>query len=104
MLSIIKKLFGKKESPIPGMLSRGAVIVDVRTKDEFKGGHVAGSINIPLDQVQARIQEFKKFNEIIVCCRSGNRSGSAKSILESKGFKNVVNGGSWQNVNTYKIK
>lgn len=104
MLSFLKKLFTGSKPPIGEMLEQGAAVIDVRTKSEFAAGHVAGSINIPLDQISSKINELKKHKAIIVCCRSGNRSAQAKNILQSSGISNVVNGGSWQNVNTYKIK
>ncbi|MDA4679967.1 rhodanese-like domain-containing protein, partial [Enterobacter asburiae] len=78
----------------------GALIVDVRTKEEFKSGNAAKSINIPLDQIQNELKKLgpKKDRVIITCCRSGNRSRVAKSILKSAGYTEVHNGGSWQNV------
>ncbi|MBP2282442.1 rhodanese-related sulfurtransferase [Flavobacterium sp. CG_23.5] len=81
------------------ILKEGAFLVDVRTPAEFAEGHVKGSINIPLDQVPNQLAKFKGKEQIIVFCRSGNRSGQAKMILEQNGFKNVTNGGTWQDVN-----
>jgi phage shock protein E len=69
-------------------------IVDVRTPEEFGEGHVAGAINIPLDQIPQRLQEVKKMQTPIVAyCRSGNRSGMAVSILKQNGINDVSNGG-----------
>ncbi|WP_298411502.1 rhodanese-like domain-containing protein [Hydrotalea sp.] len=69
-------------------------IIDVRTVMEFQSGHVAGAINIPLDEVQSRLEEFKKLPKpIIVYCRSGTRSGMAMSILKQSGINEVYNGG-----------
>lgn len=74
-------------------------IVDVRTPGEFMGGHVAGSINIPLQEIQARLEELKALPQpIVLCCASGNRSGQATSFLKSQGI-NCTNGGSWLDVN-----
>lgn len=74
-------------------------IVDVRTPGEFMGGHVEGSINIPLQEIQQRIEEIKALPQpIILCCASGNRSGQATSYLKSLGI-NCSNGGSWIDVN-----
>ncbi|MBL7917244.1 MAG: rhodanese-like domain-containing protein [Bacteroidia bacterium] len=101
MISLIKNLLGIKSPDLKQLLNDGAVVVDVRSKAEFISGHVKGSINIPLEQVGNNLEKFKKHNHIIVCCRSGNRSGMAKRILNSKGIANVTNGGSWQNVNQY---
>ena len=77
---------------------RGAVVIDVRTKGEFQSGHGKSAKNIPLDQITAQADKIKAMNKpIIVCCRSGARSGQAAGILKSMGI-DVVNGGPWQNV------
>lgn len=69
-------------------------IVDVRTQEEFLDGHFPNAINIPLDQVAQKINEFKKMlKPIIVYCRSGNRSGIAVSILKQHGIVDALNGG-----------
>lgn len=80
------------------MVNNGAFLVDVRTPGEFAGGSAKGAVNIPLDQVTQQMAKFKNKSQIVVFCRSGNRSGQAKSILEQNGFKNVVNGGTWDTV------
>lgn len=99
MISALKKLFGITTVDLSELIKNGAAIIDVRSKAEFATGHVKGSINIPLEQIGSSTEKLKSYNKIITCCRSGNRSGMAKRTLESKGFKNVTNGGSWQNVN-----
>ena len=87
---------------IPALLkSEQTVIVDVRTPQEFMGGHVAGSINIPLNEVGQRLEEFKKMAQIVLCCASGGRSGQATSFLKQNGIE-CSNGGSWLDVNYYK--
>lgn len=74
-------------------------IVDVRTPGEFMGGHVVGSINIPLQEIQHRIDELKAINgSLVLCCASGNRSGLATQFLKSCGIE-CENGGSWMDVN-----
>ncbi|MFM7638052.1 MAG: rhodanese-like domain-containing protein [Crocinitomicaceae bacterium] len=74
-------------------------IVDVRTVEEFRGGHVAGSINIPLQEVVARVEEIKALPQpIIFCCASGNRSGQATHYFRSLRVE-CENGGSWLDVN-----
>lgn len=102
MLEAIKKLLGISQTDLAELIKNGAAIIDVRSKGEFASGHVAGSINIPLEQIPLSADKLKKYNHIIVCCRSGNRSAQAQRDLKAKGFKNVTNGGSWQNVNQYK--
>jgi len=71
----------------------------VRSAGEFADGHVKGSVNIPVDQVQSQLSRFKDKNQIVVFCRSGMRSSQAKSVLERNGFSNVTNGGTWGSVN-----
>lgn len=74
------------------------IIVDVRTEEEFEmDGHAEGSVNYPLDQIQNKIKDLKKYDHVILVCRSGNRAGIAKNILEQAGIKNVENMGPWQN-------
>ncbi len=77
----------------------GAVLVDVRTPAEFAEGTVAGAINIPVDQIESSLTSLPNDREIVVFCRSGNRSSRAKSILNKHGYNNITNGGSWQQVN-----
>ncbi len=77
-------------------------IVDVRTREEFMGGHVAGSINIPLNEVVDRQEEIKAMKTpIIFCCLSGGRSGQATQYFQQLGV-DCENGGPWVDVN-YKI-
>jgi phage shock protein E len=77
-----------------------ATIVDVRSPAEFMGGHVAGSINIPVQEIPKRLPEFKKMEHIVLCCASGGRSGQATAFLKQKGIE-CENGGSWMDVNCY---
>jgi rhodanese-related sulfurtransferase len=83
------------------LIQAGAFLVDVRTEEEFQSGHVEASVNIPLDEVADRIEEFQGKSAIIVFCRSGGRSGMAKAILAQAGIGNVTNGGTWQDVKAH---
>lgn len=83
-------------------MNNGRTIVDVRTHGEFQGGHIAGSINIPLDQIPSRIEELRDIENLILCCASGNRSGQAVHFLKSKGI-DCENGGGWTELN-YKLQ
>ena len=86
------------------MVKEGAVILDVRSSREFTGGHIKGSVNIPVDSLINNLGKFKDKNQpIITCCASGMRSAAAKNILLSAGYTNVRNGGSWKSLNN-KIK
>ncbi|WP_264563473.1 rhodanese-like domain-containing protein [Flavobacterium sp. N3904] len=79
-------------------------IVDVRTHEEFMGGHVVSSINIPLGEIQNRIEEIENLKApLVLCCASGNRSGQAQHYLSQKGI-DCYNGGSWLDVNYYQSK
>lgn len=71
---------------------QGAMLVDVRTPEEFAEGSIDGAVNIPLDQVQSRVDEFRGKPSVVVFCKSGNRSGQAIKILEENGIHNVTNG------------
>lgn len=102
MISRLKNLFKSTNVDLAQLIKDGPAIIDVRSKAEFATGHVKDSINIPLEQIGSSVDKLKSYNHVITCCRSGNRSGMAKRTLESKGLKNVTNGGSWQNVNQYK--
>lgn len=74
-------------------------IVDVRTPAEFRGGSVAGAVNVPLNEVTSRLDELKELGSpLILCCATGNRSGQAANFLSAQGV-DCVNGGSWLDVN-----
>ncbi len=68
-----------------------AVLLDVRTPDEFAGGHLDGATNIPVQELEARLAQVpaKKDQDIVVYCRSGVRSAKAKAMLEKAGFTKV---------------
>ena len=102
MMNLFKSLFAKKETVnIGALIQEGAYLVDVRTAGEFSGSSIKGSVNIPLDKIASQIAKFKDKKNIIVFCRSGNRSSQAKSILQRNGITNVINGGSFGNVKQY---
>jgi hypothetical protein len=95
-MGILSKLFGSKPKvDIGQLIKEGAVILDVRTNGEYAGGHVKGSVNIPVDQLKNKMASLKKDKVIITCCASGMRSSAAKGILKADGFAEVHNGGSW---------
>lgn len=99
MLQMIKELLGiGPKVDFKELLQRGAVIIDVRTKGEYQGGHIKSSQNMPLDSLHNNLSKLKKDKPIITCCASGMRSATAKSILRSKGFTEVYNGGGWMSL------
>ena len=69
----------------------GAVLLDVRTPEEYAAGHVPGSRNIPLDQIGTA--QLDRSAPLFVCCRSGARSGQACAVLTRRGFEAVNIGG-----------
>jgi rhodanese-related sulfurtransferase len=97
-MGILQALFGKKEEVnYKELINKGAIVLDVRSKEEFAGGHVKGAINIPVDMLSLNIKKLGgKDTYIITCCMSGGRSSMAKSILHAAGYNNVHNGGGWQ--------
>ncbi|MCW7491383.1 rhodanese-like domain-containing protein [Leptospira sp. 2 VSF19] len=95
----LKNSLGGNPSLLKEKIDAGALVVDVRTVAEFQSGHYPGAINIPVDQVSKRLDEFgDKNRSIIVYCASGGRSGSAKSFLESIGYSDVTNAGGLSNM------
>ena len=88
----------KKESELRRLIQEGAVLIDVRSSEEFDEGSVPGAINIPIDLLPDNIGKIPTDKPIIVFCKSGNRAGKAKKILEENNITDVTNGGSWQNV------
>jgi rhodanese-related sulfurtransferase len=81
---------------IPALLQDGAQMVDVRSPAEFAGGHAPGSVNIPLPELDQRMQELDRGRWVIVCCASGTRSALARRKLRGRGFDRVLNAGSWR--------
>jgi len=102
MIDTLKKLFGiGSKTNYAELLKQGTIILDVRSKSEFAGGHIKNAINIPLPDLQKNFHKLKDKNKpIITCCASGMRSGSAKSILKSNGYQQVYNGGGWHSLQT----
>jgi rhodanese-related sulfurtransferase len=87
--------FGNKTNELELFLEKDAIILDVRTANEFAEGHIKNAKNIDLQVLNSKISEIKKWNKpVITCCRSGMRSAQATSILKQNGIE-CVNGGGW---------
>lgn len=98
-MGFFSALFGNRDNTqLTRAIGEGAFLVDVRTPSEFASGSLKGAVNIPLDRLLSQLIKFKSKKNIVVFCRSGNRSSQAKIILEQNGFTNVVDGGTLQNV------
>jgi len=80
---------------IKELLDKGALLLDVRTRSEYAGGHVKNSKNIPLDELADSLHQLDKEQHIVVVCASGMRSAQAVSLMKRNGFQNSYNGGSW---------
>ncbi len=94
-MGIFSWLTGSKKDNFVEAYKEGAVVIDVRTKAEFKEGSFGKAKNIPLNKIEKNIGKIKAYNKpVIVICRSGARAGSAKSILEKEGVT-CFNGGGW---------
>lgn len=101
MLPFLKKLFGSS-ADLKKLIDEGAIIIDVRSMQEFDAGHVPGSKNIALPVISSKIAEIKGMGRpIITVCASGSRSAVARSILSSNGIE-AYNGGSWSSVRKLK--
>jgi phage shock protein E len=100
MINTLKQLFGfGPKVDYADLVKQGAIILDVRSKGEYTGGHIKGSLNIPVDTLSDNLAKLKDKNQtIITCCASGMRSASAKSILKSNGYSQVYNGGGWSSL------
>jgi rhodanese-related sulfurtransferase len=67
------------------------ILLDVRTPEEYKAGHIAGAINIPVDELRCRLNELPKNKAIYIYCQIGLRGYLASRILLQSGFEKVVN-------------
>jgi phage shock protein E len=75
-------------------IKAGALVVDVRTEDEFMDGAYPGAINLPVGALQARMKELEpKDRPLVLYCASGARSALAAKILKASGWADVVNAG-----------
>lgn len=103
MLGFFKSLLGQgRDEDLRSAIESGAFLLDVRSAEEFAYGSVEGAVNIPLDQLLSRLKKIQGQKTIVVFCRSGARASQAKNLLESKGFVQVINGGSWSHVDQIK--
>ena len=79
--------------------TKEVTLVDVRTPVEFQDGTIVGAINIPMNEVVAKLYELKKMEPLVVFCRSGNRSEQVMHYLRNQGVEEVWNGGGWVELN-----
>lgn len=81
------------------LVKDGAILIDVRTAQEYAEGHLDGSLNLTVDTISINIEKLvpDKNAKIVVYCRSGNRSATAKTTLNNLGYKNVYDLGAMDN-------
>lgn len=96
LLSKLKEALMGPSVDYSALVKEGAVIVDVRTQQEFGQGHAKKSVNIPLSSLSNKVGSLKG-KKVILVCRSGGRAGQAKSILSQHGIE-AYNAGPWQTV------
>ncbi|AZG73998.1 rhodanese-like domain-containing protein [Shewanella livingstonensis] len=81
-------------------IDRGVMLIDVRTAEEFAAGHIDGAINIPFENIVSELakRNITKDSEVVLYCRSGNRSGVAQESLVKQGYSNTYNAGGFDNI------
>lgn len=92
-------LWSRRSAPaaeVKAMLDRGAQVVDVRARAEFRAASHPKAVNIPLEELEGRLGELDPGRPVLLCCESGSRSGFGLAILRRKGFKEVHNLGAWR--------
>jgi len=71
-------------------ITEGAFLLDVRTAEEWNQAHVSGAVRIPLDELKSRLAEVPVDQDVLIICRSGNRSGQARDLLRAAGLKRTT--------------
>ena len=93
---VLKRLLGGGKvasSIVKQKLESGAMIVDIRTPDEFRDGAYPGAKNIPLSDLSRRLGEIPKDRPVVLYCASGARSSSAARAMKQAGYSDVINAG-----------
>lgn len=95
---------GKDPAAARAMIARGAVVIDVRTADEYGGGHLPNATNIAVAEIAGKLGDVEKLvggdksKEIVLYCAAGSRAAKAKKVLEEAGYQHVVNGGGYDDL------
>lgn len=105
MLSFLKSMFGGGAQGGPSVarekIAQGALVIDVRSAQEWQGGHLPNAKHLPVQELAARLEEVDGWcggdrgRDIVVYCASGMRSGRARQMLAEAGFTSVINGGGY---------
>lgn len=77
------------------LIEQGALVIDVRTTEEYAAGHLPYALHIPYEQIEKQLAqlELRKDRSLVLYCRSGNRAGIAYQALEKRGYTALHNGG-----------
>jgi rhodanese-related sulfurtransferase len=89
------------------MRENGAFVLDVREFNEWEDGHIPGATLIPLGQLESRMEEVPEDQDVVIVCRSGNRSAQARDILKNAGFTNITSMAGGMNqwiANSYEVE
>lgn len=107
LLTLIVSAFGinaavasKRSDTAWQELDKGAMLIDVRTLEEFNEDHLPNAINMPLSDLNTLANPIHRSQPIVVYCRSGNRAAHAERLLYDMGFANVFNGGGLDEMKT----
>ena len=98
MLEYLKNLLGigKRKELLLEYIRRGPYIIDVRTPQEYRGGHIQQAVSIPIELISKNADKIRKMGKpVITCCQTGSRSGRAARRLRRKGIPEAINGGGW---------
>lgn len=104
LFAVLLSLSARAEQMVPEValtkVAQGAMLVDVRTPEEYAEGHLPEAINIPFEQIAEAFakQGIAKDTPVVVYCRSGRRSGIAKESLEKAGYQEAYNGGGYDSL------
>ncbi|MBO2646003.1 rhodanese-like domain-containing protein [Shewanella algae] len=104
LFAVLLSLSARAEQMVPEValtkVAQGAMLVDVRTPEEYAEGHLPEAVNIPFEQIAEAFakQGIAKDTPVVVYCRSGRRSGIAKESLEKAGYQEVYNGGGYDSL------
>lgn len=99
-MGLLDFIFGNNDKKIKQYLKKGAIILDVRTPEEFQNGAIENAVNIPLQELHERVEEVKALNKpLIVCCQSGIRSAKATKFLALQNI-DAINGGGWKSLHS----
>ncbi len=98
LLSCASKAQSATAAESKELVARGAVLLDVRTREEFESGHLDGAKLVPVQELEARWAEVGPVDKpVVVYCRSGRRSQNAAQILKAHGFTQVHDLGAMSN-------